>query len=206
MINRRILLIADAFYPRALPPECRTNTYLASALGKRGWKVSVWAGCGARVPADSVNVNIVRSPRFWGLTEVIRIFLWLLRNAPEHVILMYHAELYSNRANITLIPVIAKLLRLRSITLFTSGVRPRRSRVQDHFLSLLGYSALLSYPVGILGASATMIFYCDENRSRLLQADPLNLKVRSRISTPPNTLPVAIDADRYRIRNSLAFT
>jgi len=51
-----------------------------------------------------------------------------------------------------------------------------------------------------------MIFYCDENRSRLLQADPLNLKLRSRISTPPNTLPVEIDADRYRIRNSLAFT
>jgi glycosyltransferase involved in cell wall biosynthesis len=48
-----------------------------------------------------------------------------------------------------------------------------------------------------------MVFYCDDNRNRLLGTDPLNLKAQSEISTPPNTLPVNNRPDRSVVRASL---
>jgi glycosyltransferase involved in cell wall biosynthesis len=203
MGTRRLLLIADAFYPRDLPPECKTNAYLATALGKRGWAVSLWATRGARIPPGSINVTLVRTPRSWGLLECIRIFVWLALNRPEKAILMYHAELYSYKAYINLLPVMARLAGVRSVTLFTSSVRPRRSAIQDKLLGLFGYHELLKYPIGILGSSNRMIFYCDQNRNRLLGADPCNLKAQSTICSPPNTLPVDNRTDKVAIRASI---
>jgi len=201
-----LLLIADAFYPREIPPECKTNTYLASALAMRGWNVLVWAGHGAGVPSSSGNVRIVRSTRFWGLTEAIRIFVWLALNKPRQVILMYHSELYSNRPEINWVPIMARLVGVHCVTLFTSGIIPRRDMIQDRVLSLLGYGVLLKCPVGPLGASGKMVFYCDDDRNHLLGMDPLNLKTQSEISMPPNTLPVNSRTDKSIVRASLGLT
>ena len=70
-------------------------------------------------------------------------------------------------------------------------------------MSFLGYGTLLKYPVGPLGASGKMVFYCDDNRNHLLGTDPLNLKAQSEISAPPNTLPVNSRPDRSIVRASL---
>jgi glycosyltransferase involved in cell wall biosynthesis len=203
MIDKRsLLLIADAFYPREIPPECKTNTYLAIALAERGWHVSVWAGHGARVPSSAGNMKIVRSTRYWGVAEAIRIFVWLALRRPKQVILLYHSILYSNIPYINLVPILTRLLGIRSVTLFTNGEKPPRG-LQEEFLSFVGYRALLNYVVGPLGASDRMVFYCEDNRNALLGKDPLNLKAQCRISTPPNTLPVNNLTNRSVVRASL---
>jgi glycosyltransferase involved in cell wall biosynthesis len=204
--KRSILLIADAFYPREIPPECKTNTYLARTLAKRGWNVFVWAGHGARVPSSSGNITVVRSTRFWGLAEAIRIFFWLALNRPKQIILMYHSLLYSKRPDINLVPLMARLAGIRSVTLFTNGEKPARGMYQERLLSFLGYEALLKYLIGPLGASDKMVFYCDDNRNRLLGRDPLDLKARCQITTPPNTLPANHRTDKSIVRASLGLT
>jgi glycosyltransferase involved in cell wall biosynthesis len=202
MNNRSLLLIADAFYPREIPPECKTNTYLATALASRGWNVFVWAGDGARVPVCFEKNIVVRTTRFWGLAEAVKIFVWLVLHKPAQVILMYHSELYSNRPDINWVPIMARLSGVHLVTLFTSGVKPRRSPIQDNLLRLFGLGSLLKYPVGPLGASAKMIFYCDHSRHCLLGKDPLNLKALTEISTPPNTLTVNSPTNKSLARKS----
>ena len=206
MAERTLLLIADAFYPAELPPECKTNTHLALALGRRGWDVAIWAGYGARIPPSSVNVRIVRAPKVWNLGEVFRIFMWLVKNKPTQIVLMYHCALYSCRSAINWIPIIALFVGARCITLFTNGEAPTRSVWQDRTLSALGYRGLVPYSIGPLGAADKIIFYSDANRKCLLGADTLNLKVRSQILNPPDTLPVETLTDRSSFRASVGLT
>jgi glycosyltransferase involved in cell wall biosynthesis len=206
MSERRLLLVADGFHPREVPPECKINTYLGSALGRRGWKVSVWTGHDARVPSGSINVRIVGSTTFWGPAEVLRIFKWLVLNRPTRVILMYHNGLYSARSNIDWVPMMARLVGAYSITHFINKEQPPRSRIQVLLSSLLGYGPLRKYRVGLLGVSSKMVFYCDSDRKALLGIDPLNLKIRSQITTPPSTMPVESLTNGQRDRAPLGLT
>jgi glycosyltransferase involved in cell wall biosynthesis len=206
MTKRTLLLIADAFHPREIPPECKTNTYLATALASRGWNVFVWAGDGACAPVCFDGNIVVRTARFWGLAEAIKIFVWLVVNKPTQAILMYHSELYSNRPDINWLPILARLVGVRWVTLFTSGVKPRRSSVQDNVLRLLGLGSLSNQPVGPLGASSKMIFYCDHSRNNLLGQPPLLLQALTELSTPPNTLPVNSPTNKPVARRSLGLS
>jgi glycosyltransferase involved in cell wall biosynthesis len=206
MTGRSLLLVADGFYPREVPPECKINTHLALALGRRGWNVSVWTGHDAQVPLDSINVRIVGSTSFWSLAEVFRIFKWLLLNRPTRMILMYHNGLYSGRSNIDWVPMIARLVGVHCVTLFINSVQPPRSIIQVLLSSLLGYGPIRKYRVGLLGASSKMVFYCDADRNALLGIDPLNLKVRSQITTPPSTMPVDGLTSAQRERAPLGLT
>jgi glycosyltransferase involved in cell wall biosynthesis len=206
MARRSVLFIADTFYPHEIPPEGKTNTFLALALGRRGWDVAVWAGRDARLPASSVNVRIVRSAKFWGLSEILRILLWLIINRPRQVVIMYHVSFYSCRPDINWIPIMARILGVRCVTLFSNGGKPHRSKMQDHVLPLVGYDALRAYPIGLLGVSEKIVFHCASDRIRLLGSDPCNLKVNTEVSAPPQTLPVSGLTDTIALRTSLGLS
>ena len=206
MVDRTVLLIADAFHPNKLPPESLTNTYLALALAARQWNVAVWSHHGADLPVSSVGLRVLRGTRYWGLGEVLRISMWLFFNRPNQIIIMYHSSLYSARHEITWIPVIAKLLRLPCISLFTNGTRPERSAVQNRILSVLGVGKIAKHPLGPLSLSSKLVFYSEANQKNLLGPDDeLGLGARSSIVSPPNTLPVGSACDKATIRASLGF-
>jgi glycosyltransferase involved in cell wall biosynthesis len=206
VVNRRLLIIADAFYPAELPPECATNTYLATSLGRRGWAVSVWAGRGATAPAQASNVRVIRSTERWGIGELLRVFVWLLLRRPRQLILMYHSWLYSSEAHINWVPFMARIAGVGCVTLFTNGLPPTRSRLQDRLLSACGWGEPLKRPIGPLGVSTQMVFYCDANRNALLGPDQITWDSRTEICTPPIALPVDTVTDTTAFRQSVGLT
>jgi glycosyltransferase involved in cell wall biosynthesis len=162
------LLIADSFYPSKLPPEARTNTYLADQLSSRGWQVVVWAQSTATCPPSAKHLSVIHRGRQWGVVELLRLTMWIIMHRPTKVALLYDVTEFSLKATVTWIPFLAKLTRTPCTTLMTNGVPPKRSKVQDAILSLLGLKVVKS-PIGPLALSERLILYSEADRRALFE-------------------------------------
>jgi glycosyltransferase involved in cell wall biosynthesis len=186
-IRGTYLLIADVFYPQELPPEAKTNSFLARSLAEMGWRVLLWGGARARSPIDSALLEVVRNVRKWSFLELIRMTFWIAWNRPSRIGLTYFSTAYSLKAHINWVPLIAKWFGIPCTTLFTNGVAPNRNRFQEQVARWLSLGHLLELPIGLLGTSAHLVFYSAADREKLLSKEGRSYFSYS-IVTPPSVL------------------
>jgi glycosyltransferase involved in cell wall biosynthesis len=204
-MSRTYLLIADAFYPKELPPEAQTNTFLALGLVRKGWEVAVWAGAGSTLPPGSSGLRLLRRVDFWGMAETVRIALWIWRNRPERIGVAYGSIFYSNRGYINLVPFLARVFQIPCTVLFTNGNLPGNEIVETCLRWLAGRKSA-KHRMGLLANSNKLIFYSDVDREGLMGSAPPELWARTVICTPPVVLPAVTSADTTASRAALGAT
>lgn len=162
------LLIADSFYPCKLPPESRTNTYLAEQLSNRGWCVVIWAPSIAEPPPTASRAEVVHRGKKWGVWELFRLIRWIRVHRPSRIALMYDVTEYSLRPTVTWIPLIAKFHQIPCATQMTNGVQPYRSSLQNIIVSALGFKCVVDLPIGPLAASERLMMYSEADKDALI--------------------------------------
>ena len=178
------LFIADAFYPKVLPPEAKTNAFIATSLAQRGWRVAIWGGAKAAVPPGVPRLKVVRKVETWNAFELIRMAAWIMLHRPARIGLAYFSSTYSMKAHINWLPFIAKWLGIHCTTLFTNGESTNRDPGQDRLFRWLGFAHLLGSPVGPLGASSHMVFYSMADKAKLLYCEDSSMYSYSIVSPP----------------------
>jgi glycosyltransferase involved in cell wall biosynthesis len=204
-MSRTYLLIADAFYPKELPPEAQTNTFLALGLVRRGWDVALWAGAGSALPPESPGLRLLRCVNFWGMAEMVRIALWIWRNRPERIGLAYGSVFYSNRGYIKLVPFLARFFGIPCTVLFTNGNLPGSERIETCLRWLAGRQRA-EHRMGLLADSNRLVFYSEVDRNGLLGSAPSELWARTVLCTPPAVLPAVGPANAAAARAELGAT
>lgn len=184
-MGKSVVMVVDAFYPAGVPPEAKTNTFLALALAERGWDVTVWTNRRGRLPPNSPpNLRVAGTVNRWSVIQVLRLFVWLAIKRPAHVVFAYHSMLYSMEPYITLLPPVAKRLGIACTTLFINRHGPRHNRVTKLLLRYLSPNRF-KCRAGALVESSRMVFYSTADRDKILGDGVALFSGRSVVTTPP---------------------
>lgn len=166
----KVMVIADYFYPRYLPPEAELNTQFVQELQTRA-PVLLWADSNSQLPSKNLNCTIMGRASYWGIKTLARICLCARREKPSKMILMYDGGAYSGSMWISLLPALIKAMKLDTqfITHFTSEAPVPLSPTLKRILRKLSWPnvSFFNESIGFLAASDTLLFYCKHHRSAL---------------------------------------